>query len=48
MRWLRCYAGCLGTFLEDFLEAGPEAVECLSPMEKAAMIAVARRRVSFY
>lgn len=37
--------GLFAKFLEDLLEAGPEAAEVLSLAEKAALLAVARRRV---
>ena len=39
-------AGCLVTYLEDFLEAGEDAANLLDRGEKQAILAAARRKVS--
>lgn len=36
--------GCLGEWVEEFLSAGPELLELLTPEHRAALGAVARRR----
>ena len=40
------HAGCIATFLEDFLEVGQEAANLLTCDEKASLLAVARRKVT--
>ena len=39
-------AGCIATFLDDFLELGQDAANLLTCDEKASLLAVARRKVT--
>ena len=39
-------AGCIATFLDDFLELGQDAADLLNCDEKASLLAVARCKVT--
>ena len=45
--WAQCnfFAGCIGLYLEEFLELGSEIADFLLCQEKEALLSIARRKV---